>query len=541
MKRLLFLLLFFWFSIHTFFAQNFPVGHIETHYFDAARSNRDVWTEIYYPATVAGNNTAVATGTFPVIVFGHGFTITWSSYDYFWNYFVPKGYICVFPRTEGNLSPNHGNFGGDLAYLSQLFPNVLNADAASPFYQKVAPKTAIMGHSMGGGASFLGCANNSQVTTMVTYAAAVTNPSSVTAAANVTCPTLVIAGKEDCVAPIADHQRLMYNGVSNAACKYYVELSGASHCQFTNGNATTCYFGEGTACIGWGPFISLQDQQMRTLALTENWLKYYLKNDCSGWSNFESYIDAESASGNIDSVMQACNNSVPIATVTPVGPLTFCDGGSATLTASGGNTYSWSTGATGSMLTVTAAGNYTAYVTQGICTVASTPVTVNVHPLPATPIVSQIGNVLSCGNIPGGVTANWSVNGQNVATGPFYNPPVGSGSVIVTFTDANGCIATSAPFSYTISSLYTSHFEGFVSIAPNPVQDFLEIQLSPATPDLFTFQLQDVTGKNIFVSTDYVSVNYRKMIDFRSLPQGIYFLHISNTTQTMTSKISNHF
>jgi predicted dienelactone hydrolase len=58
---------------------------------DASRSNRNIQTEIYYPAATAGNNTAAASGEYPVIVFGHGFVMAWDAYANLWDEFVPRG------------------------------------------------------------------------------------------------------------------------------------------------------------------------------------------------------------------------------------------------------------------------------------------------------------------------------------------------------------------------------------------------------------------------------------------------------------------
>ncbi|HRD40183.1 MAG TPA: hypothetical protein PLC65_16270, partial [Bacteroidia bacterium] len=80
-------------------AQTFPIGHMSINFKDASRtggyaiagginitgSGRDVGAEVYYPATVAGNNQPVANGVFPVVVIGHGFVMDWSSYDNIYN------------------------------------------------------------------------------------------------------------------------------------------------------------------------------------------------------------------------------------------------------------------------------------------------------------------------------------------------------------------------------------------------------------------------------------------------------------------------
>lgn len=266
-------------------AQLFQVGHVTVQPVDSARNRTITDTEIYYPAQTAGNNVAVASGVFPVLVFGHGFTITWSSYDYIWNYFVPRGYICVFPRTEGSLSPNHGNFGADLNFLAR-YMNQQNNVSSSIFFGKVKNKSAVMGHSMGGGSTYLAASNNNVFTTLVSFAAAETNPSAKSAAKLVNCPVLSLAGEEDCVTKPIEHQIPIFDSLASSI-KYFVQLSGASHCNFTNGNATTCFSAEGFSCIGFGPFISRQDQNNRSIRLSEPWLDFWLKDQCSSWQIFQ--------------------------------------------------------------------------------------------------------------------------------------------------------------------------------------------------------------------------------------------------------------
>ena len=71
----------------------------------------------------------------------------------------------------------------------------------------------------------------------------------------------------------------------------------------------------------------------------------------------------------------------PVASIAAGGPTTFCTGGSVTLTASGGSSYRWSTGATTASISVVANGSYsvTATSTAG-CSAASAAVSVTVNP-----------------------------------------------------------------------------------------------------------------------------------------------------------------
>ena len=261
-------------------AQNYPVGHCTITFSDASRGNRPVPTELYYPASTAGENTPLATGLFPVIAFGHGFQMGYDSYFYFRDAIVPSGYFLVFPKTETSLSPNHAEFGQDLAFLVVQM-QAEGLDPVSPFFQHVGNTSAIMGHSMGGGASFLGCENNALPTAMVTLAAAETTPSAIAAAPHITTPSLVFSADKDCVTPPATNQVPMYDSLASA-CKVFINIKGGGHCYFADASFI-CSLGE----IGCPPFtITREQQHAATLDFTKLFLDCYLKNQPGAWTVF---------------------------------------------------------------------------------------------------------------------------------------------------------------------------------------------------------------------------------------------------------------
>jgi len=253
-------------------AQVYSIGHKQITFVDASRSNRNILTEVYYPANTAGDNVPMAAGQFPVIIFGHGFVMSWDAYKCFWDSLVPLGYIMAFPRTEGNISPNHSEFGKDLKFLNEQF-NLENTTPSSFFYQKVSPTSAIMGHSMGGGASFLAAASYTNFTTLVNFAAANTNPSSISAAKNVTRPLLMFIGQNDGVTPPNNHQIPMFDSCASW-CKTRVNITGGGHCYFANNNFN-CSFGESTTSPQ--PTITRAEQQRRVFYLLKPYLNYMLK------------------------------------------------------------------------------------------------------------------------------------------------------------------------------------------------------------------------------------------------------------------------
>lgn len=284
----------------------FGIGTRTITYNDPARNNRAIECDIHYPATTSGNNVSIASGEFPVIIFGHGFAMQVGAYPNFWNEYVPQGYIMVFPKTEGGTifpPPDHAAFGEDLKFLASEM-QVQNSNFGSPFYQAISPRTAIMGHSMGGGASFLGSSSFVGVDCVIGLAPAETNPSAIAAAANVSAPVLIFSGSSDGVTPPDEDHIPIYNA-SGSACKYFVSIENGSHCYFAS-NTVTCTLGE----IVPGS-LPAEDQRQVTYAVLTPWLEYFLKDDCDSWDDFETALATES---NLGTITSSCNNDAPTIT-----------------------------------------------------------------------------------------------------------------------------------------------------------------------------------------------------------------------------------
>ncbi len=265
------------------FAQ-YQVGHQSFSHLDPNRNNRDVWGEVYYPADVAGDDVDLSTGEFPLIVFGHGFGIAWTEYSVWWEELVAEGYIVAFPRTEGSIFfPSHANFGQDLAFLVDAFM-AENTNTGSIFYQHMLGNNAIMGHSMGGGCTYLAAGDyGANVKTIVTLAAAGdTNPSAITAAANIDIPVLNIAAGEECVLNSGAEPIDIHNNLGMTPYKAFVEIEGASHCQFgIASGGSLCTTGE--FCSG---FMNIADQHTEMFLNAVPWLDFYLKEDCNRGVDF---------------------------------------------------------------------------------------------------------------------------------------------------------------------------------------------------------------------------------------------------------------
>lgn len=395
MKALFFLFILLTAFVHSSTAQPYPIGKITPTWIDASRGNRNVPVEVYYPAVTAGTNVAVASGTFPVMVIGHGFSMGVDAYYNFRDFFVPRGFIIVLVNTEiGPIPfPDHAAFGADLNFaVNQM--QALNNNTSSVFFGRVKNKSAIMGHSMGGGCSFLAASTgNPYITTLLGFAPAETNPSAISAASNISIPALLFYGSKDAVTPPANHVIPMYNNLSSS-CKVMVSITDGSHCRFANNNVT-CNFGESTSCIGC-TFISHADHHARTFAIMEPWLNFFLKEDCGQWVAFEQSLDNTTGT----SYVRSCNYSLPIAVATAMGSTTVCNGDSVMI-AGGGTGYAqylWSNGASTINISVTQSGNYSLFVTDHYnCRDTSNSITVEVDG-PQIPVLNTTDTLKACEN-----------------------------------------------------------------------------------------------------------------------------------------------
>jgi predicted dienelactone hydrolase len=488
---------------------SYAIGKITPTWTDASRNNRSVPVEVYYPANTAGTNTPVASGIFPVLVIGHGFSMGVDAYYNFRDFFVPRGYIIVLVNTEiGPIPfPNHANFGADLNFAVNYMQQ-LNANSSSPFFGKVKNKSAVMGHSMGGGCSFLAAATgNPYITTLVGFAPAETNPSAISAASNISIPALMYYGTNDAVTPPANHVIPMYNNLQST-CKVMVSITNGSHCRFANNNAT-CNFGESTSCIGCS-FITHAEHHARTFATLEPWLNFFLKEDCSQWSVFEQNLNNTPGTTHV----RSCNYSLPTATATALGNTSFCPGDNVDI--AGGNTgythYLWSNGATTININVSQSGAYSLIVTdQYNCSDTSNVVTVYVSN-PEKPVLNITGNLNLCDgdfadvmitNFDNALLYQWS-NGATTTNISIYQP----GVYYVIATDSLGCVVSSDTLVVNILSkpqtpaiwqqndtLYVAAANGilqwFYSGNPIPVNDTVYV---PDTNGLYAVVVTDTNG-----------------------------------------------
>lgn len=359
-------------------AAQYQIGHTTITFNDPSRTGgfgsgggpgRQIQTEIYYPALVAGEDVAPAPlyQQMPLIVFGHGFAMGWDAYENIWEKYAPMGYIVAFPRTESGLipGPSHSDFALDLAIVETKM-QALNTTSSSFFYLKLKNNSAIIGHSMGGGATILAGDNTSTtLRTIVGLAPAETSPSAITDASNVTIPALIFSGVQDGVTPPIDHHIPIYNALSSD-CKTLVSITGGAHCYFANTNFN-CDFGEATTSTGIS--ISRIEQQNTTYALLTPWLDFYLKENCDAFTAFEDSLTTVSGI-----TSQSVCNFVPLTVSATLTHINTGGDGAIDITISNGSgpiTFSWSNFNPTEDQSNLNEGNYAIIVSDDYCTITN--------------------------------------------------------------------------------------------------------------------------------------------------------------------------
>ncbi|MFD4638267.1 alpha/beta hydrolase family protein [Lentzea sp. NPDC058436] len=242
----------------------YPVAYSDV---TAVAGGRSVPARVHYPATAAGTNQPVAAGRFPAIAFGHGFFQATSKYTSTSNHLASWGFVVVVPTTQGGLSPNHGTFADDLnTGLTWLVAQ--DTTAGSRFRDHVSTASlGVAGHSMGGGAAVLAAARNPRVTAVSTYAAAETTPSAKAAAATLAAPAQFLAGSQDTITPVADHQRPMF--AAKPPSRQLRTITGGFHCGFMDSSGLFCDNGS----------ITRAAQLVAAKRVMTSWFRHYLSGD----------------------------------------------------------------------------------------------------------------------------------------------------------------------------------------------------------------------------------------------------------------------
>ncbi len=263
-----------------------------------------------------------------------------------------------------------------------------------------------------------------------------------------------------------------------------------------------------------------------------------------GWggaSTTNSISATPGASGGTISVFASntCGNSStqtlvvvinPVPSVTANGnPLSVCPAANVTLSASGANTYTWSSGPTVATITVNPL-TTTIYTVTGTNTLGCnnfTTITIGVFSNPTVSAVSN-SNILCVGQtatLTAGGATSYTWNPGGAATSIVVSPTVTT-TYTVTGTDGNSC-TSSVVYTQSVSTctgLFALNSKGSeIKVYPNPFNNKITIVVNGTEQ----VKLFNVLGMLVYSG----DIKDKSEIDLTEKPNGIYFIHIGSVTK----------
>jgi len=237
-------------------------------------------------------------------------------------------------------------------------------------------------------------------------------------------------------------------------------------------------------------------------------------------------------------------NPSPTVLVYATNP-TVCAGQSTMLNALGAasaSSYTWSTNANGSSISVSPAvpTTYTVLASNSFGCIGMASQAIAVNALPTIGVASSQANTMCAGETQvltatGGVTYMWIVSGTGAVMqgSPININPTSTTVYTVTGTNANGC-ANKATITQDVSECtgLTKNKLSSANIYPNPTSGEVTIELNNTSEKTIT--VMDVTGRMISSSTSALEV---VQVNLSSLSNGVYYVKIQSSTSIEVVKV----
>ena len=212
----------------------------------------------------------------------------------------------------------------------------------------------------------------------------------------------------------------------------------------------------------------------------------------------------------------------------------ICNGSTATLTASGGTSYSWSSGETTAAITKGIAGTYTVTVTNANVCTSTKSAAITVNALPLTPTITADGSKTFCAG--GSVTLN-----SSAGTSYLWSTGATTSSINVTTAE-----------NYTIRITNASGCQSISSLATTVIVNELPIAIASNNGPVFTRSAINLTGAPAGMTTytwtgpgGFVSSSQSPLVSMSALAAmaGVYTLTVTNDsgcadTDTTTVKVN---
>ncbi|MBP7168395.1 MAG: T9SS type A sorting domain-containing protein [Bacteroidia bacterium] len=210
------------------------------------------------------------------------------------------------------------------------------------------------------------------------------------------------------------------------------------------------------------------------------------------------------------------------------GNTTICPGSDIDISTSTNYTaFNWSTGDTTNTINVSSPGSYSVVMSDfnGYCVYNSDTVVISNFATPAAPVISESGGILTAS---GTGTFQWYVNNTLIpgATANTLTNITTTDDYTCVVTDNNGCTASSSPFNLSVGLNNTTP-ENFVSVAPNPFKNELQLTFNSNTTSPGKIIIYNLQGQAVFNTIyDPVSGKNKLSLPLAWLESGTYLLSI---------------
>ncbi|MFC7303091.1 dienelactone hydrolase family protein [Streptomyces monticola] len=177
--------------------------------------------------------TDTSEGTFGAVAVSPGFVSPEAFISWLGPRLASQGFVVITIDTNTPFDFPDARADQLLAALDYLTTKSAVKDRIDP------QRLAVMGHSMGGGASLRASAKRPQIQAAVPLA-----PWHTTSAWDQNkVPTMIIGAESDFIAPVAMHAEPFYENLKSAPEKAYLEMKGADHMAPALANVTTAKYG----------------------------------------------------------------------------------------------------------------------------------------------------------------------------------------------------------------------------------------------------------------------------------------------------------
>ncbi|MEZ4687591.1 MAG: T9SS type A sorting domain-containing protein [Bacteroidia bacterium] len=227
-----------------------------------------------------------------------------------------------------------------------------------------------------------------------------------------------------------------------------------------------------------------------------------------------------------------------------IGAAIFCDGDSVRLSLPGYRSVQWSTGDTGTFVTLYDSDTLTATVVDSFgCEGTLSPAYVRAIPLPMPVIQWNMGHPATSS---GFLSYQWYwydstdqsltplavATAQSLAGINYENDPNNTGVLVVQVSDAL-CSGFSEPFSLATTGISVG--ENSFRIYPQPATNHFRLELPEELQAGFSLWLTDINGKKVL---DFGVVQYADNHEFTiDVPAGVYMLNLEKGGKRRVEKI----